>query len=230
MVSEYKRSRDYELMVIFHPELSEEDVVSEADRVQGYLTSAEASVTHVNRDAPWGRRRLAYPIRHGGRDLRDGIYALYYFNAESGRIVDVEREIKLNDRIIRYLLTQQIAPIAEPETPEGEGAVEAPAGDAVETPARRSSQAEDQPTEAAATDDAAASAASAVAAPARRRARVEEPQADTTAIEQAVAPEAVAESAPADEAVADEPTEPAAETTEIKETAPEDSEKEPADG
>jgi small subunit ribosomal protein S6 len=128
MVSEYKRFRDYELMVVFHPELSEEDLVTESDRVQGYLTTAEASVMHVNRDAPWGRRRLAYPIRHGGRDLRDGIYALYYFNAESGRIEDMEREIKLNDRIIRYLLTLQIAPIAEPEVPEGEEGVEAPEG------------------------------------------------------------------------------------------------------
>ena len=134
MASEYKRSRDYELMVIFHPELSEEDVAGESDRVQGYLTTAEAAVTHVNRDAPWGRRRLAYPIRHGGRDLRDGIYALYYFNAEPGRIEDVEREIKLSDRIIRYLLTQQIAPIAEPEVPESEDGVTPPEAAAPATP------------------------------------------------------------------------------------------------
>lgn len=134
MASEYKRSRDYELMVIFHPELSEEDVAGESDRVQGYLTTAEAAVTHVNRDAPWGRRRLAYPIRHGGRDLRDGIYALYYFNAEPGRIEDVEREIKLSDRIIRYLLTQQIAPIAEPEVLEGEEGATSPEAAAPATP------------------------------------------------------------------------------------------------
>ena len=135
MASEYKRSRDYELMVIFHPELSEEDVAGESDRVQGYLTTADAAVTHVNRDAPWGRRRLAYPIRHGGRDLRDGIYALYYFNAEPSRIEDMEREIKLSDRIIRYLLTQQIAPIAEPEVPEGEEGVTSPEAAASATPA-----------------------------------------------------------------------------------------------
>jgi small subunit ribosomal protein S6 len=146
MSSEYKRFRDYELMVVFHPELSEEDVAAEADRVQEYLTGGAANVTHVNRDAPWGRRRLAYPIRHGGRDLRDGIYVLYYFNAETGRIEDMEREIKLNDRIIRYLLTQQIAPIAEPEAPE-EGAEEAAEGEAgAEVPAATAeAPAEDEP-------------------------------------------------------------------------------------
>src|SRR5688500_6304498 len=151
MVSEYKRSRDYELMVIFHPELSEEDIAGESDRVQGFLTTAEASITHVNRDAPWGRRRLAYPIRHGGRDLRDGIIALYYFTAEPGRIEDMEREIKLSDRIIRYLLTQQIAPIAEPEAAEGEeGAEQASEGDASAAPSTEVAavEAEPLPTEA----------------------------------------------------------------------------------
>jgi len=127
MVSEYKRFRDYELMVIFHPELSEEDVAAESDRVQGFLTSADATVKLVNREAPWGRRRLAYPIRHGSRDLRDGNYVLYYFQAETSRIEDVEREIKLDDRIIRYLLTLQSAPIMEPAAPEGEPEVEAEA-------------------------------------------------------------------------------------------------------
>ncbi len=148
MVSEYKRFRDYELMVVFHPELSEEDLVSESDNVQGYLTAAEATVTHVNREAPWGRRRLADPIRHGGRDLRDGIYTLYYFNAESGRIEEMEREIKLNDRIIRYLLTVQIAPIAEPEAPEGEEVAEAPAESAATEPptaAEQTAPAEEAP-------------------------------------------------------------------------------------
>jgi small subunit ribosomal protein S6 len=167
MSSEYKRFRDYELMVILHPELSEEDVATEADRVQEYLSSADATVTHVNRDAPWGRRRLAYPIRHGGRDLRDGIYVLYYFNAETGRIEDMEREIKLNDRIIRYLLTQQIAPIAEPEAPESEEGDETPAegaatpeapAEAADTSAAPTAEAETAPEETAATADAEADA------------------------------------------------------------------------
>jgi small subunit ribosomal protein S6 len=122
MSTEYKRVRDYEMMVIFHPELSEEDVTSEVQRVGGNITSVEGTIRLVNRETPWGRRRLAYPIRHGGRDVRDGIYVLYYFEAESGRLVDIEREIKLDDRIIRYLLTQQTTPIMEPTPVEEEGA------------------------------------------------------------------------------------------------------------
>ncbi|MDQ2681992.1 MAG: 30S ribosomal protein S6, partial [Chloroflexota bacterium] len=60
MSSEFKRVRDYELMVIFHPELSEEDLTSEIGRVEGHITAAGGTITLINREAPWGRRRLAY--------------------------------------------------------------------------------------------------------------------------------------------------------------------------
>ena len=122
MSTEYKRVRDYELMVIFHPELSEEDLASESSRVEGYITSVDGTMRLINREAPWGRRRLAYPIRHGSRDVRDGVYVLYYFTSESGKLTDIEREIKLQDRVLRYLLTQQSAPIMEPAPAEEEGA------------------------------------------------------------------------------------------------------------
>jgi small subunit ribosomal protein S6 len=120
MSAEYKRVRDYELMVVFHPELSEEDLAAESAKVEAHITGIEGTIRLVNREAPLGRRRLAYPIRHGSRDVRDGVYVLYYFTSESGKLTDVEREIKLQDRILRYLLTQQSAPIMEPAPAEGE--------------------------------------------------------------------------------------------------------------
>ena len=124
MSTDYKRTRDYELMVIFHPELSEEDLVSEGGKVEAHISGAEGAIRLVNREVPWGRRRLAYPIRHGSRDIRDGVYVLYYFSAESGKIEVIEREIKLQDRIIRYLLTQQTTPLMEPAPAEGEEGAE----------------------------------------------------------------------------------------------------------
>lgn len=131
MSSEYKRVRDYELMVIFHPELSEEDLASEISKVEGHISAAEGAIKLINRETPWGRRRLSYAIRHDSRDIRDGVYVLYYFASDSSRLAEMEREIKLQDRILRYLLTQQVAPIMEPEAPEEEGAAETtPAADA----------------------------------------------------------------------------------------------------
>jgi hypothetical protein len=57
---------------------------------------------------------------------------LYYFTAESGKIEEIEREIKLQDRVIRYLLTQQTTPLMEPTPAEGEVAEEAGEGEATE--------------------------------------------------------------------------------------------------
>jgi small subunit ribosomal protein S6 len=156
MSTEYKRIRDYELMVIFHPELSEEDLVSESGKVEEHITGVSGEIRLVNREAPWGRRRLAYPIRNGSRDIRDGVYVLYYFSAESGQIEEIEREIKLQDRIIRYLLTQQTVPTMEPAPAEGEGEeggeteiAAAPEADSTATGA----PVEGAPTETAATAD-----------------------------------------------------------------------------
>jgi len=121
MVSRFPRIRSYELMVIFHPETEDEALAELIGRVQSYITDVDGTITVLNRENPWGRRRLAYPIRHESRDLRDGIYVLVYFDVEASRTVEIEREIKLNTRIIRYMLIQQTTPKMEPPVP-----VEAP--------------------------------------------------------------------------------------------------------
>ena len=85
MSSEYKRVRDYELMVVFHPELSRRRPLTQVTKIEEHVTSAEGTIRLVSRELPWGRRRLAYPIRHGSRDVRDGVYMLYYFSQNPAR-------------------------------------------------------------------------------------------------------------------------------------------------
>jgi len=99
-------ARTYELMTIFSPDVAEDEIQATIDRVVGYITGASGEHVDVNRDSPWGRRRLSYAIRHASRDVRDGFYTLYHFEIRPHRVIDIEREIKLNDRIMRYLLTQ----------------------------------------------------------------------------------------------------------------------------
>lgn len=97
--------RPYELMTVLHPEVSEEELPGALDRVVGYVRGAGGTISETLRESPWGRRRLAYPIRHGGRDLRDGYYTLFRLLLPPGRIDEMERELKLDERVIRYLLT-----------------------------------------------------------------------------------------------------------------------------
>ena len=97
-------ARFYELMSISVPDGTPEELIETADAVAGYITAAGGSILRTSNESPWGRRRLAYPIRHNSADLRDGFYTLYHFEIKPEGIEAIEREIRLNERIIRHLL------------------------------------------------------------------------------------------------------------------------------
>jgi small subunit ribosomal protein S6 len=102
---EYERApRKYELMTILHPEVAEEALPGELDRVSGYISAVGGELIETLQDSPWGRRRLAYPIRSGGRDVRDGYYTVWHFELAPTQITEIERELKLNPQVIRYIM------------------------------------------------------------------------------------------------------------------------------
>jgi small subunit ribosomal protein S6 len=91
-------------MAVFVPELSDEELVEEIERVTRYISDTSGVVTEVLRESPWGRRRLAYTIRFNSVDYRDGIYVVFHFDNVPNGISDIERELKLDVRVMRYLL------------------------------------------------------------------------------------------------------------------------------
>src|SRR5918993_12547 len=96
--------RKYELMTILHPDVAEESLQGELDRISGFITGAGGELFETLQDSPWGRRRLAYPIRSGGRDVRDGYYTVWRFTLGPTRVDDLERELKLDTQLIRYIV------------------------------------------------------------------------------------------------------------------------------
>jgi small subunit ribosomal protein S6 len=107
-----ERRRDYELMFIISPlRSSEEDITNTINRVRQAVASAGGEVTAVDHSAPWGRRKFAYPIREyaegeaSRRPFTEGYYVLSHFSLPTTQIPAVERSLKLNDSILRYLLT-----------------------------------------------------------------------------------------------------------------------------
>ena len=98
--------RDYELMVVLAPQTAEEELTGALDQVTSYITGAGGEVSEVLKENPWGRRRRAYPIRQNGQDIRDGFYAVYHFRADAPRIADLERSLRLNDRVLRHMVVR----------------------------------------------------------------------------------------------------------------------------
>jgi len=139
--------RAYELMTVFAPDIAEDEMPAALERISGYITTGGGEVSELTTTPPWGRRRLAYPIR----DYRDGFYALYMFTLTPEGIGDLERDLGLNSQVLRSLVTSYVPPKpkkpkkgAEGEAAEGAeatdgategGAVAAPSGASMDTDA-----------------------------------------------------------------------------------------------
>lgn len=152
--------RKYELMTILHPEVAEESLPGELDRISGFITAAGGELIETLQDSPWGRRRLSYPIRSGGRDVRDGYYTVWHFTLGPNRVDDVERELKLDTQLIRYIVVSwEPKPIDPKEVEAAEIAAEDAAAAAYVAAQAASAAAEDDAAEAYAASQAAAAVA-----------------------------------------------------------------------
>lgn len=98
--------RRYEMLTIFSPHLNDEDLNAKIEEVQGYITDRGGAIVSATRDSPWGRRRLAYTIRHLGQDLRDGFYVLFYYDLDARQVADTERLLLLNESVVRYMVVK----------------------------------------------------------------------------------------------------------------------------
>jgi small subunit ribosomal protein S6 len=128
-------------MAVLAPDIAEEEMPAALERISGYITSNEGAVSELITTSPWGRRRLAYEIR----DYRDGFYALYHFDLDPSRVSEVERDLRLNNQVLRSLVVSYAPP--KPKKPKksraGEQAgsadtdeateITAPSGAAVDT-------------------------------------------------------------------------------------------------
>ncbi|MCG8351520.1 MAG: 30S ribosomal protein S6 [Chloroflexales bacterium] len=107
-----ERRRDYEMMIVISPlHADEESVMAIVDRLKQTITDQGGELTDLNYSSPWGRRKLAYPIREyaGGeasrRNFTEGFYVLMHFTLASMKVLELERTIKLTDPILRHMIT-----------------------------------------------------------------------------------------------------------------------------
>ena len=98
--------RQYELMVILDPELDDRTVQPSLERFLKVVTTDGGSVDNVD---IWGRRRLAYEIKKKA----EGIYAVVNFTATSAATQELDRQLKLNEQIMRTKVLRAEEAIAQ---------------------------------------------------------------------------------------------------------------------
>lgn len=86
--------RQYELMIILDPEADERTVQPTLDKLLGVVTKDGGTVDNVD---IWGRRRLAYDIKKKS----EGIYAVVTMSAESATAQELDRQLGLNESVLR---------------------------------------------------------------------------------------------------------------------------------
>jgi small subunit ribosomal protein S6 len=89
--------RHYELMVILDPDLEERTVAPSLDKFLNVIRKGGGSVENVD---VWGRRRLAYDINKKS----EGIYAVIDMTAEPALAQELDRQLGLNESVMRTKL------------------------------------------------------------------------------------------------------------------------------
>jgi small subunit ribosomal protein S6 len=91
-------------MLVIRPDAPDDKVAAVIDRTTRYLVAAGGQIIKV---APWGRRRLAYPIdRH-----REGSYHIIVFESPAEAIVELERSLLITEEVLRHLVTRAVRPV-----------------------------------------------------------------------------------------------------------------------
>ena len=141
--------RRYETILIAHVDLSEDELSGLIARYSAIITDQKGILVKVER---WGKRRLAYMIKKQAR----GFYILIDYAGESAVVNELERNLKINDKILKFMtvlkddavdaaaLEKEIAEAAQktekkeevkvtaPATPPAVAPVESPAPEAAE--------------------------------------------------------------------------------------------------
>jgi small subunit ribosomal protein S6 len=86
--------RHYEVMVILDPSLEERTIAPSLDTFLNVIKKDGGTVEKVD---IWGKRRLAYEIdKHA-----EGIYAVIDLSAEPASVIELDRQLNLNESVLR---------------------------------------------------------------------------------------------------------------------------------
>ena len=91
--------RDYELVLIINPELADDAVNATVDTIKQFITTRGGTVVEV---APWGKKKLAYPIKH----RLEGNYVFAKLQMTAALSKELEAQIRISESVIRFLVVR----------------------------------------------------------------------------------------------------------------------------
>ncbi|MDQ1692024.1 MAG: small subunit ribosomal protein [Pseudonocardiales bacterium] len=112
--------RHYEVMVILDPELDERTIAPSLDTFLSVIKKDGGSVEKVD---IWGRRRLSFEINK----KPEGIYAVIDISAEPASVIELDRQLNLNESVLRTKVLRPVPKKAKAKKSEAKAAAKAAA-------------------------------------------------------------------------------------------------------
>ena len=91
---------NYEGIFIIKPEVKDEDVKNVFKVISDSVTKHGGT---IKKEEPWGRRQLAYPVKKA----KEGHYYKLDFSVATEAIAKLEEAYRLNDNILRTMITRR---------------------------------------------------------------------------------------------------------------------------
>jgi small subunit ribosomal protein S6 len=92
-------ARTYELIYIMKPDATEQEVTDLHGQIAGIVERMGGT---IDRTDTWGRRKLAYEIRHS----KEGFYVLEVIKGSGELMKEIDRRLKVIDGLLRHLVVR----------------------------------------------------------------------------------------------------------------------------
>jgi len=87
--------KEYEIVYVLRPDLSDEDRAKKVERIHGLITDNGGQIDKID---DWGKRVLAYEIQH----YTEGHYGLTLFHLPPQAVNRVGERLNIDEEILRY--------------------------------------------------------------------------------------------------------------------------------
>lgn len=91
---------NYEGLFIIKPEIKEEDVKNICKTISDNITKNGGN---IKKEENWGKKQLAYPVKKA----KEAYYYKLDFTAPTSAIAKLEEAYRLNDDILRTMITRR---------------------------------------------------------------------------------------------------------------------------
>ena len=89
----------YQILYIIENGIGDEEKLALVDKFSALVESLGGTVDAIDK---WGTRKYAYPINY----KKEGYYVLMKFSANAETPAEIERQMRINEHIVRKMITR----------------------------------------------------------------------------------------------------------------------------